>query len=193
MVEIFKIEKVVNSINELAADQVYLVRNGVGFDIFCTDSSGQIAHRLNSPKRIKTLESEFSTRSNSPQQTGLKLDLQPNKNYIVSLIGAVQSSSYFGGVGLGLNVPNGSVITGNVNIQYNDDSFRNYQQTSPGQIQFTTRLKDNDTDNSFNGRYIVSTGNEAGDVELICRSSTTFYDAKVIAGRTKLIVEEIFE
>lgn len=44
----FKIHKVVSSLpSSLAANCLYLVRTGVGFDLYASDSTGSIAHPLN--------------------------------------------------------------------------------------------------------------------------------------------------
>lgn len=44
----FKIHKLVNSLpNELTPDTLYLIRNGLGFDIFSTDITGSISYTLN--------------------------------------------------------------------------------------------------------------------------------------------------
>ena len=44
----FKVHKVVSALPaQLQADAVYLVRVGVGFDLYVTDSTGQIAHKVN--------------------------------------------------------------------------------------------------------------------------------------------------
>ena len=46
---IFQASKVVATLPApLAADTLYLVRAGEGFDLYCTDSTGSIAHTLNS-------------------------------------------------------------------------------------------------------------------------------------------------
>ena len=46
---VFKIEKSVSTLPAvLTADTVYAVRTGVGFDLYITDSTGAVAHALNS-------------------------------------------------------------------------------------------------------------------------------------------------
>lgn len=45
----FKAHKVVSSLpSTLEPDTIYLVRVGVGFDLYCSDATGSIAHSLNS-------------------------------------------------------------------------------------------------------------------------------------------------
>lgn len=45
----FKIEKVVSALpGTLVADTVYAVRTGSGFDLYITDSTGTVAHLVNS-------------------------------------------------------------------------------------------------------------------------------------------------
>ncbi len=46
---VFKIEKTVSALPDiLTPDTVYAVRTGVGFDLYITDSTGAVAHALNS-------------------------------------------------------------------------------------------------------------------------------------------------
>jgi len=46
---VFKIEKNIAVLPEtLTADTVYAVRTGAGFDLYITDSTGSIAHTVNS-------------------------------------------------------------------------------------------------------------------------------------------------
>lgn len=43
------LSKVVSTLpSTLTQDCLYLVRTGVGFDLFCTDHTGSVAHTLNS-------------------------------------------------------------------------------------------------------------------------------------------------
>lgn len=44
----FKIHKAISSLpNPLEPNTVYFVRAGVGFDLYCTDQTGSIAHQIN--------------------------------------------------------------------------------------------------------------------------------------------------
>jgi hypothetical protein len=53
----FKARKVLSSLpSQLEADTVYAVRVGTGFDLFITDSTGLIAHKVNSAGVANTYE-----------------------------------------------------------------------------------------------------------------------------------------
>jgi hypothetical protein len=46
----FRAEKVVSALpTTLAPDTIYCVRVGVGFDLYVSDSTGAVAHKVNAP------------------------------------------------------------------------------------------------------------------------------------------------
>ena len=56
----FRAHKVVAALpSQLAANAVYLVRVGGGFDLYATDSTGSIAHKLNTGLTWNTLATEW--------------------------------------------------------------------------------------------------------------------------------------
>ena len=43
----FRAQKVISSLPALQANTLYFVRTGDGFDLFCSDQTGSVAHKLN--------------------------------------------------------------------------------------------------------------------------------------------------
>lgn len=188
----FKADKVIASVpTALVANSLYVVRAGAGFDLYCADNSGSIAHRLNNERVHLKLGSNFGTASTSlVAVTGLSYTLSANTIYRVEFIGAVRSSGGLGGAGIGLILPSESSVIGSCHIQVNATNADSMQQINNAQVNATSWLNNNRQNNQATGTWLVTT-TEAGKLQLGLRSNSTLYTASLQANKCLLTIEEI--
>lgn len=189
---VFKADKVVASLpTPLTANTLYVVRKGVGVELYCSDSTGGIAHTLN-PKRVhRTLSANFSTNQDSLQPVeGMNAPLLANRSYRIEFIGAVRSSGSFGGAGVGLLLPVGATVTGCCRVQVSNNSADSLLQHTNSIVSATSWLANNDEDNPVEGVWVVTT-TQAGGLQLGIRSNSSLYTAVLQGGKCLMTVEEI--
>lgn len=152
----FKIDKIVATLpGVLQPDTFYAVRTGIGFDLYISDNTGGIAHKINSSGSsgstvltLGTLVSSTSvTRANV---TGMSFAVTAGKKYKIKLIGDYQTAATTTGGSIGFVLTSGTgTIKGFATMSISSSTVA---------TDLTTTIRAINANNTTAGSFITSTG-----------------------------------
>lgn len=172
---LFLAEKVISSVPEiLSPDTVYFVRVGVGFDLYVSDSTGSVAHKLNSngSSAVVVVDDFFETDNLTPISGNVLLnDGGASTVLFINGSGGLVGDSVSGSDG-------GSFI-----ILSNGEFTFNPNTMDPGE----TRISYTATNGSTNGTAILSIS--VTENTLITESRLYFEDDSIYSMENQLFVK----
>lgn len=141
-------------------------------------------------KHIKLTEDFYTNFTTLLPVTGMQVDLLANTTYRIGFIGAVQSSSNYGGVSIALKAPPDASVLGMCHVQVDDKKADALPQIDIFPKSSTSWLDDNTKDNPVVGNWLVTT-KQAGKLSLGLASSSGLYTSTLKKDKCILSIEVI--